>query len=90
MTKQELSKLMEPFGVKLSELNYDYGDFNTEELCDEVCPMCDEEIEVMQNGKSECSSCGHKNVRPCSMCPLNDTSNCDWGKDGCTPFPNEK
>lgn len=90
MTKKNLKALLKPFGIKLEELQYDYGYFGTEELCTEVCPTCGSEEEVKQDGTSTCTDCGHKNIRPCSMCPLNDMSVCDWWSiKGCTPFPNK-
>lgn len=88
MNKKELNKLLKPFGKTVKDLKYDYTDFNTEALNTEICPECGYEIEVMQNGKSNCPHCGHKEVLPCALCPLNDLSICNWDVETrCSAFP---
>jgi hypothetical protein len=88
MKKVDLERLVKKFDIDPNELEYSYEDFNTPVLCVEACPTCGEEEDIKQDGTSDCTTCGHKNLRPCSMCPLMDMSACDWsGFNGCTPFP---
>lgn len=88
MTNEELIKMLKPLKVEPEGLDYSYPDFLTDAVCDEVCPMCGAEVEVTQDGKTACSECSHPEVLPCSCCPLNDLSVCDWnGTTRCTPFP---
>jgi hypothetical protein len=92
MTNEELNKLLKPFGKTIEDLIYDYSDFKTEASAIEGCPECTCENEIKQDGTSDCEECGHKEVLPCSECPLNDLSLlCDWDKETrCSPFPKEK
>ena len=88
MNKKELNKLLKPFDKTVKDLRYDYTAFNTEVLETELCPECGNEIEVRQDGKTDCPECGHKEVLPCALCPLNDESLCDWNIDyRCSAFP---
>tara|TARA_Y100000592_G_scaffold69020_1_gene107290 strand:+ start:123 stop:566 length:444 start_codon:yes stop_codon:yes gene_type:complete len=74
-----------------NEFTYDFWDFYTEETVTETCPECDHEVDIMQNGKSDCPKCGHKEVLPCSNCPLLVMSKCDWNSETrCSAFPKKQ
>ena len=88
MTNSELKVLVEGRGGDMSKLEYDYSEFKTEELCTECCPDCGDELEIKQDGSTDCPECGHPEVLPCSQCPLNDLYLCDWNKETrCSAFP---
>lgn len=88
MKNAELKKLLSPFNISLDQLKYDYSDLKTTEETEETCPTCGEENEIKSDGTSDCSSCGHKEILPCSICPLNDMFVCDWNLDTrCSVFP---
>lgn len=94
MNHAELTTLLEPFGKKISDLTYhpdDYEWFKTDKSTNyECCPECGSEQEITQDGKSDCSECGHKEILPCACCPLSDISLCDWDeKTRCSAFPKE-
>lgn len=74
----------------LNEFEYDFWDFYTKETVSECCPECNNEVDIMQNGKSNCPECGHKEVLPCSNCPLLVIGKCDWNPETrCSAFPNK-
>lgn len=89
MNKEEIIKLCEPREIIFPEM---FENFNEpDEIVDECCPGCGTEIQIKADGTSSCPDCDWKNVRPCSICPLNCISACDWNpKLGCKPFPNKK
>ena len=72
MKANNLIKMLEPFNISDEQIKYDYSEFLTEATTQEPCPDCGNEIEAKQDGTSNCSECGHKNVLPCTACPLND------------------
>ena len=56
----------------------------------EPCPNCGVEINILSNGKSNCSECGQKEILPCADCPRinNNLNTCDWNeKNHCSEFP---
>lgn len=88
MERTKLIELVTKFGIAVEDLRYDYDVFMTKETTTEECPMCGSESEIKSDGTSDCVHCDHKDMLPCSQCPLLDHSVCDWGSlSGCTPFP---
>ena len=45
---------------------------------DELCPHCNNEVQILINGISICPECGEK-ILPCSMCDMNSV-NCNYCK----------
>lgn len=45
----------------------------------ELCPYCENEVEISSEGKSICPICG-KEILPCSMCNMNevDCNKCNY------------
>ena len=64
-------------------------------LINEPCPDCGTEVQILSDGTSDCSECGHPEVLPCSICPRMTTdgfpsepSTCDWNEvTRCSEFP---
>jgi hypothetical protein len=85
---KKLTNLLSKFGLEPDALSWDYSKLWTDAKCDEGCPECGCDAEITQDGKSDCSECGHKEVLPCSVCPLSDLQLCDWNEETrCSPFP---
>lgn len=55
------------------------------ETTHEICPHCDNEVEIMAHEPTHCSECD-KVILPCSTCKVVD--NCDWNEDTrCSQYP---
>ena len=91
MKEEQLQSLLDDFGLNGEEFTYDWTKFMTSALDVECCPNCGDEVEIRQDGKSNCPECGHKNVLPCANCPILATFFvCDWDeKTHCSVFPKE-
>ena len=88
MERAELKSVLSKFGKSLNDVAWTYEDFKTSAKALECCPECGAEVEITQDAKSDCSECGHKEVLPCSGCPLLELAKCDWNeKSRCSMFP---
>ena len=57
-------------------------------LVDEPCPDCGTEVQILSDGTSDCSECGHPEVLPCCICIRADNNTCDWSiETRCIEFP---
>ena len=53
----------------------------------EVCPHCDNEVEIPEDKPSNCPKC-NEIILPCSACKLLQQGKCDWDKNTrCSAFP---
>jgi predicted RNA-binding Zn-ribbon protein involved in translation (DUF1610 family) len=85
---EKLRDLLEDFGVEPEDLEWNYSTFWTDEKCIEYCSNCETEVEITEDGKTDCPVCGDKEVLPCMLCPLHDLSLCDWDEETrCSAFP---
>ncbi|HBZ37716.1 MAG TPA: hypothetical protein DEO59_04290 [Balneola sp.] len=91
MNKEQLNSLLDDFDLTGFLVCEDWSEFMTPALDTECCPDCGDEVEIRQDGKSNCPECGHKNVLPCANCPILATFFvCDWDeKTHCSVFPKE-
>ena len=57
-------------------------------MVDEPCPDCGTEVQILSDGTSDCSECGHPEVLPCCICIRADNNTCDWSiETRCSEFP---